>query len=563
MNCRNICQLITSLLIIPSISLQSFSQPQLNYKPVISSLVNPVDIVNANDGSHRIFIVQKGGLIKVFDRFLNYKGDFLSVAGLSTTGEQGLLSMAFHPNYKTNGFFFLYYTNAIGSIEIARYKVSDNPDVADPATKSIIITIPHPGQSNHNGGKLNFGTDGYLYFATGDGGGGGDRPNNAQNGGSLLGKMIRIDINDATTPLNYSIPPDNPFVNDAAIADEIWALGLRNPWRWSFDRHTQDMWIADVGQNAREEINFRKAADTKGINYGWRCYEGLIPYDTTGCESMGNYIAPIFDYRHNYTTGGFSVSGGFVYRGAEYPALNGYYIFADYVSGNQWMIADSSHTWVAKKQTGIFPANISSFGEGEDGTLYASSLSGGIVYKIEATTGVQATILEFNGVERYGFAQLSWVTAEQNIARYEIESSQDSINFLSEGIVAAKNLRSGNNYRFADNIRGNHKKFYRLLIVSNNGQWNYSKTIAVTNNFNLSNFIIPSVIKNNMANVFISDGYDNLLLFGVNGALVWIKNIRGFKGRMDIPVSNLPRGMYLVKISNNKSYITQWIFVDK
>lgn len=414
MHCRNIYHLIASLLIIPTISLQSFSQPALNYKPVISSLSNPVDIVSANDGSHRLFIVLKGGLVKVFDKSLSYKGDFLTVTGISTTGERGLLSMAFHPDYKSNGFFFLYYTNAQGNIEIARFKASDNPNVADPASKSIIITIPHPGQSNHNGGKLNFGTDGYLYFATGDGGSGGDPPNNAQNDNSLLGKMIRIDINNATAPLNYSIPPDNPFVNNPAIADEIWALGLRNPWRWSFDKLTHDMWIADVGQNAREEVNFRKAAETKGINYGWRCYEGMIPYNTAGCGSMDNYIAPIFDYIHNKTTGGFAVSGGYVYRGAEYPALNGYYLFADYVSGNQWMIADSSNTWVVKKQTGIFPANISSFGEGEDGTLYACSLSGGMVYKIEATTGVQATILDFKVGERYGFAQLSWVTEEQN-----------------------------------------------------------------------------------------------------------------------------------------------------
>ena len=254
--------------------LRSFSQPILNYRRVITSLSAPLEIVSAPDSSNRLFIVQKVGSVKVYDKSYNFLGDFVTVSGVTINGERGLLSMAFHPDYKSNGLFFVYYTNTQGDIEISRYKVSNNPNRADTSTRTIIITIPHRAAANHNGGKISFGPDGYLYFATGDGGNGGDPPNNAQNGKVLLGKMLRIDVNNPSPQLNYSIPPDNPFVNDTLIADEIWALGLRNPFRWSFDRLTHDMWIADVGQGVREEINFRKAGETKGINYGWRCYEG-------------------------------------------------------------------------------------------------------------------------------------------------------------------------------------------------------------------------------------------------------------------------------------------------
>jgi glucose/arabinose dehydrogenase len=557
----NIYKLIIAFLIIPTISFQLFSQPSLNYKPVITSLTNPLDIVSPNDGSKRLFIVHKEGKIKVYDQSFTYKGDFLTVTGITLQSERGLLSMAFHPDYKSNGLFFVYYTNAQGSIEIARYKVSSNPDIADPVTKSIIITIPHPGAANHNGGKLNFGADGYLYFGTGDGGNGGDPPNNAQNTGLLLGKMIRIDINNATAPLNYSIPADNPYVNDPAIADEIWAIGLRNPWRWSFDRRSHDMWIADVGQNAREEINFRKAGETKGLNYGWRCYEGKIEYASGRCQLV-DHVVPIFDYPHNNTTGGFSVTGGFVYRGSEYPSLNGYYIFADYVSGNQWMISDSSNTWVIKKQTGTFPRNITSFGESEDGSLYACSLSDGIIYKIEAVTSVAFQLLNFNGIVRNNIAGLNWSATEQNLRQYEVESSTDSINFQRKGIVAARNQASENSYSFEENMQGIQKIFYRLRILNNDGKWDYSKTIAVINNSAGKNFIYPSWITNKVINCFIPEPYDHLQVFSMNGVLVLKKDIRGITGRIDVTIPTLAKGIYLVQISNGVSNIKQRIFVN-
>src|SRR5690606_14639701 len=226
-----------------------------------------------------------------------------------------------------------------GNIALRRYEtVLGNPDLADVTSDQLILTIPHPTNSNHNGGKLNFGSDGYLYFGTGDGGGGGDIPNNAQTGNVLLGKMLRIDIDNPSVPYGlYSVPSDNPYLLDAGIDDRIYALGLRNPFRWSFDRANGNIWIGDVGQGAREEINFRSATDAAaGTNYGWRCYEGTLPYNTTGCLPQSSYTSPVFDYPN--AGSGAAVTGGYVYRGSEYPNFYGYYIAADVYSGNLYLI---------------------------------------------------------------------------------------------------------------------------------------------------------------------------------------------------------------------------------
>jgi glucose/arabinose dehydrogenase len=542
--------------------LTTFSQPVLNYKQVITSLTSPVDIVNANDGSKRLFVVQQNGIIKVFDSLFNYKSDFITVPGVLTGGERGLLSMAFHPDYRNNGFFFVYYTNSSGSIEIARLKVSTDPNTADAGSKLVIITIPHPGQANHNGGKLNFGRDGYLYFGTGDGGSGGDPPNNAQTGISLLGKMLRIDIDHIAGTSNYSIPADNPYINDPLIADEVWAMGLRNPWRWSFDRITGDMWIGDVGQNAWEEINFSKANETKGVNYGWRCYEGTHAYNTTGCKTPENYVPPVFDYPHNAAAGGFVVTGGYVYRGTEYPSLNGYYICADYASANQWMISDSANTWVVKKQAGTFPAAISSFGEGEDGTLYACSLSAGIIYKIEAITDVQFQLLTFTGEVKNNIATIKWsASGEQNLQQFELEASNDSINFQKIGTLAAQNQINSNFYSFDDNVKGVQKRFYRLRIINNDEKWDHSKTIVVVNNSAGNNFIFPSLISDHIIHCFIADSYDYLEVFGMNGSLMEKRNISGISGKLDIPISSLAKGIYIVRLSKNNNHLFQKVFV--
>ncbi len=352
-----------------------FAQPVLSLSPVITTdLTAPLQLVNAGDGTERIFIVQRGGTIIVFNKSYSLIGTFLTVSNVLSGGERGLLSMVFHPNYKTNGFFYVYYTNAVGDLELARYQVSADVHVADPASKVILLTLPHTTYTNHNGGELHFANDGYLYISTGDGGGGGDPLNNAQNTSVLLGKILRLNVNTSNISPYYTIPVTNPFGN------EVYAYGLRNPYRWSFDRLTQDMWIADVGQDNFEEIDYRPADSSKGVNYGWRCYEGTSVYESLGCGPIEDYTFPVYQYP---TPSPGSVIGGTVYRGNTYVSFRGYYIAADYFSGIFYKIKYDTTNHTANTTTqALTPKAIADFGETEDGELYAVMLSSNSVYRI-------------------------------------------------------------------------------------------------------------------------------------------------------------------------------------
>lgn len=543
-------------------SIRTAAQPGIQYRPVIQSLNSPLDIVNAGDKTNRLFVVEKEGVVKVFDSSYHYLGNFLQLFNITTQGERGLLSLAFHPQFETNGFLFALYTNNMGDIEIARYQVAGNPNKADTSTKKVIITIPHRNASNHNGGKMNFGPDGYLYFATGDGGGAGDTRNNAQNGLSLLGKMIRIDIDQSSPPLNYRIPPDNPYVDDPLVADEIWAIGLRNPWRWSFDRLTGDMWIGDVGQNLREEINMAKAGQHGGINYGWRCYEGKNEFNTAGCATASLYRQPVFDYPRHPHTGGWVVTGGYVYRGAAHPSLNGYYIFADYGSSNQWTIRDSAGEWVIQQQpSGNFPRNIAAFGEDENGSLYACALPSGVIYKLEASTGVAFQLLQFRARANNSVVELEWMSSEQDISHYELERSTDSINFTRIAAILAKNQGNNNFYTHTDLPADATLVYYRLRVVNVDGRWDYSSTIAVRDISAPASFIFPSIISNQVISSFVPVPGEMIEVFQLNGQLVARKFIKGMTGRIDILVPQLARGIYLVRISGNGKQALQRILV--
>jgi glucose/arabinose dehydrogenase len=360
--------------------------PPISLQPVITAgLASPVAVTHAGDGSGRLFITEQGGRVKIWNGSSLLATPFLDIHTLvSCCGERGLLSVAFHPSYASNGFFYVDYTDAAGNTVVARYHVSGNPNVADPASATTILTVTQP-YANHNGGQLQFGPDGYLYIGLGDGGSAGDPGNRAQNLGELLGKILRIDV-DSASP--YAVPADNPFVGVAGARDEIWDYGLRNPWRFSFDRFTRGLFIGDVGQNLWEEVDFEPAG-FGGRNYGWRRMEGLHCYDpSTNCND-GSLTLPILEYAHAPEC---SVTGGYRYRGALYPQLYGVYLYGDYCSGKIWgATADDAVSWTSSLllESG---ENISSFGEDESGEIYVVGL-GGSVLKVLSTPEYALPIL--------------------------------------------------------------------------------------------------------------------------------------------------------------------------
>lgn len=359
----------------------SYAQPKVRLDTFARGFVSPIDI--ANDGfTSRIFAAQQNGIIWALDSNGTKLDTFIDLrTKVQSGGEQGLLGFTFHPDFEHNGYFYTYYTKKNTTDNaVFRYKVSTNPNRAKIDSELLVITLLHPGQSNHNGGCIKFGKDGYLYVAVGDGGGGGDPNGNGQNKNVWLGKLLRLNVNRFDT--TYTIPPTNPFAGQINVKQEIWAYGLRNPWRYSFDKTTGDLWMADVGQGAVEEVNFHDYNTANGENYGWRCYEGNNTYNSSGCGNASNYKFPVFSYGHNSTTGGYSVTGGFIYKGNKYADLYGYYIFTDYVSGNFWLTKKTDTIYTTVQQTSPKQTNISSFGEDIRGELYATNLSNGVIYKI-------------------------------------------------------------------------------------------------------------------------------------------------------------------------------------
>lgn len=457
MNCLKI---LTFLLLFPVL----LTAQDVILVEYASGFVRPVDIVHAGDD--RLFVVERNGRIKIIDG----NGDVLSTLFLdissqvtssnSNQDERGLLGLAFHPDYIFNGFFYVNYINNSGDTRISRFTVdTDNPNVADPNSEVILMTIDQPF-GNHNGGGLKFGPDGYLYIGLGDGGSFDDPGNRSQNPQTLLGKMLRIDVNSGNP---YAIPPDNPFVNDNSTLDEIWALGLRNPWRYSFDRMTGDLWMGDVGQGQWEEIDFEPAGSSGGLNYGWRCYEGDQAYITGGCDDASAYTLPAHDYNHNGFTH-CSVTGGFVYWGCEFPDLQGHYIYADYCSGRFWSLTpDGTGGWT-NQEVGSYPGyDISTFGEGVDGELYTARLGQGRIYKITTDMEFTVEIVAGSGLNTLeapaGFESYQWYmngeiisTATSDIliftegGSYTVEvTTANGCTYLSEpfiGVVGIEELES-------------------------------------------------------------------------------------------------------------------------
>jgi len=415
-----------------------------------SGFSDPINIQHANDD--RLFVVEQGGRIKIIqsDGTVNTT-PFLNISGqISSGGERGLLGLAFHPDYTNNGYFFVYYTKPNGDSQVSRFSVdSGNPDIADENSEFPIIDYSQPF-SNHNGGCLAFGPDGYLYIASGDGGSSGDPGNRAQNINLLLGKLLRIDVDNPSGGNNYGIPADNPFVGNPNARGEIWAYGLRNPWRFSFDFTENKLWIGDVGQGSREEIN-RANVGEAGLNYGWRCYEGTQPFNTQNCPPQSELTFPLAEYTH--AGGNCSITGGYVYRGSMYPAINNLYFYGDYCSGIIGTV-DSSGNLV---NHGQFSGNWVSFGEDVNNELYIVDI-GGSIYKITGDPIIGTEDFSFESTlsmlpnptsEKVTFSlqkdmlqtiQLfdvrgSLVTSEENISNNE---KTISVQTLNPGIYFAK-----------------------------------------------------------------------------------------------------------------------------
>jgi glucose/arabinose dehydrogenase len=344
----------------------------LTLRRLTADLSFPVALA-APAGDARLFVVEKGGRIRIFEHDTLRTDPFLDISALVSTGsEQGLLGLAFHPDYATNGRFFVDYTDTKGDTRIAEYHVSSDPAIADLGSASVMLTVPQP-YSNHNGGQLAFGPDGYLYIGMGDGGSGGDPDGHGQATDDLLGSLLRIDVNGASP---YTIPAGNPWADSAGARGEIWSIGLRNPWRFSFDRTTHDLYIADVGQGNYEEVDVSTAASGggRGANYGWNTMEGNACYQAASCDRTG-LVLPVVQYDHSE---GCSITGGYVYRGSAIPDIRGHYFYADFCGGwiRSFRFADAAATDERSWDMLAPGGSITSFGEDAAGELYVMTSDG-------------------------------------------------------------------------------------------------------------------------------------------------------------------------------------------
>jgi glucose/arabinose dehydrogenase len=437
-----------------TIALQSFA----------TGFSEPLEIAHAGDS--RLFVVQKGGLIRI----VNANGSvnatpFLNISSLvSTVSERGLLGLAFHPNYATNGYFFINYSNTSGDTVIARYSVnSGNPGVAN-TTGTILMTITQP-YSNHNGGSIKFGPDGYLYIGMGDGGSGGDPGNRAQNINENLGKMLRIDVNSTIAPY-YTNPATNPYVGVAGN-DEIWAIGLRNPWKFSFNRLNGDLWIADVGQGSVEEIDKVVNPLTAGLNFGWRCYEGNSTYNITGCASASTMTFPFAQYARS--GGACSVTGGYFYSGSMYPNFQNKYFFTDYCDDKIRMVNSAG---VITTSTSFSNNNFATFGEDINGELYVAGISSGTIYKV-IDSSLSSSDFENNGFTIFPNPAKELFTIKSSTANL---ATKTSIFDISGKLLFTKEL--SNNSEHTIETTSLAKGIYLVSVETSNGT-NYSTKLIV------------------------------------------------------------------------------------
>jgi glucose/arabinose dehydrogenase len=573
-------RLISNFLCLTMLSFPILAQPSmLTLQPVFTSgLSSPMQVLHAGDGSGRIFVTERAGVIKVFSgsaatpsltTFLNLN---TPVSKVATEGEGGLLSIAFHPDYASasginRGVFFAFYTNPQGNLVIERYKVADpQSNVATLTEAAVVLSILHEGESNHNGGEMHFGKDGFLYVSTGDGGGGGDPNNNAQrtvqtgNLPYLLGKILRINVNNYTVANPYSIPSDNPFNN------EVFDYGLRNPFRWSFDRETGDMWIGDVGQSNWEEINFRAATDAPGVNYGWNCFEGNATYPSNNpdCGTISNFV-PAYAYK------GASVVGGVVYRGSKYVDLMGCYVGTDYFSGEFHLIKRNTDdtgwtTTIRPAATTGTPAQnitgISDIGEAENGELYAVSLTSESLYRIEASGALPVTLTQFRGSRSIEGNKLFWeTTMETNFKAFDVEYSGDMKSFVKIGTVLPVSSSEGARYRFLHSTADANHAYYRLKMVDMDESYRYSKVIAIQDDNKENDFVRPTFIDSGFMKVLLEKDFESVEVINTSGHVLHKQDVRGKKGSLEINVHEMPPGVYLIRLQNQEQVVQQKVLV--
>jgi len=546
--------LVLSLSLFVAVSSVVIGQTPIRLQPFLSGLSLPLYITSAKDGTRRLFVVQQRGIIKVVQPGTNSVSDFINLTSrVSQTGtERGLLGLAFHPQFATNGYFFVNYTRAAdGATVVSRFKAINNNTIGDPNSERIIIVIPQPF-ANHNGGMIEFGPDGYLYIGMGDGGSANDPGARAQNINELLGKMLRIapDVSGSSTAPPYTIPPDNPYAGPIPGADEIYAIGFRNPWRWSFDRQTGQLWAGDVGQNTIEEIDIVLI----GRNYGWRVYEGsmctgLDPQLCAGGTNPINHTPPIYEYNHS--NGRCSVTGGYVYRGIRRTFQSGSYIYGDYCSGE---------IWIGGNPTPIIdtPRNISSFGEDEDGEIYVVGL-GGTVEKIVRANASS----DFDGDAKTDIS----VFRPSDGTWYLIRSSNNSFQtqqFGTNGDIPTPEDFDGDYQTDVAVFRPSNGTFY---VLGSNGnlftafQWGTAGDIPVVGDYDGDAKADFAVFRPSNGVWYVrnsTDGSFSSQQFGLNGDVPVVGDYNG-DGRNDFAVFRPSSGTwYILNSQSGTLRITQF-----
>lgn len=523
------------------------AQPTINLQSFITGLTRPVMVTHAKDA--RLFVVQRNGVILVYDTagvkidtFMNIRNKITTSSGAGE--ERGLLSIAFSPNYASNGYFFVYYNDINGQVTISRWSVSSNPNKANMSSETIVIKIFHPF-SNHNGGCLRFDQFGYLVAGTGDGGSAGDPGNRAQNIDTLLGKMLRFDV----TTLPYTIPPGNLFVG-APGRDEIWSYGMRNPWRFSFDRKNNDLYIADVGQNIWEEINYQPADSVAGRNYGWKCWEGNVVYST----SCPGTTFPVQVYNHSSVE--CSVTGGVVYRGDKYADLNGYYFYADYCSADFWALTKNSGSWANNLALAFGSDGIVSIDEDYFGEMYTCGLSLGVVYKMKS-----------DNCESVVYVDSAKITASNIHADCLVDTLY--ANYIPGVVYQWKNagvaISGANSWKLA--VPGNSGGDYTVDVINGSctttsASYKLDICEGVENLENHNYKFYPNPAKDI---IFIENFNTNSLLSTIRIIDISGNTVLSFSGNKDkkqgFDVSKLNNGLYILQIATDNQETYQSRFV--